>query len=45
MSGGIGAISAGISETVVAVILLVLVLLLGFGAWKLWKLLMVAFRG
>ena len=38
MSGGIGAISAGISETVVAVILLVLVLLLGFGAWKLWKL-------
>jgi hypothetical protein len=45
VAGGIGAVSAGISEQVVLAVVLVLLLLLAFGAWKLWKLLMVALRG
>jgi hypothetical protein len=38
-SGGIGAVSFGVSE---ALILLVLVLLVGFGVWKVAKLLWAA---
>ena len=41
-SGGLGAVSNGISETVVGLVILVLVL---FGAWKLAKLLWVALSG
>jgi hypothetical protein len=35
MSGGIGAVSAGIAEWVVLVVVLVVLGLLAFGAWKL----------
>ena len=35
MSGGIGAVSAGIAEWVVLAVGLVLLVLLAFGAWKL----------
>ena len=45
MSGGIGAVSAGIAEPVVLAVVLLLLVLLAFGAWKLWKLLMIAFKG
>ena len=45
MSGGIGAVSAGISEQIVEAVVLLLLLLLAFGAWKLWRLLMVVFKG
>jgi len=45
VSGGIGAVSAGIAEQIVLAVVLLLLLLLAFGAWKLWKLLMVALRG
>ena len=45
MGGGIGAVSAGISELIVEVVVLLLLPLLAFGAWKLWKLLMIAFKG
>ena len=41
MSGGIGAVSAGVSERLVEMIVLVLLLLLAMGAWRLLKLLMV----
>ena len=40
MSGGIGAVSAGISEWVVEALGLVLLVLLVFGGWKLLKLLL-----
>ena len=45
MSGGMGAVSAGVSETIVEVAVLVLLLLLAFGAWKVVKLLIVVFKG
>jgi uncharacterized membrane protein YtjA (UPF0391 family) len=45
MSGGIGAVSAGIAEPLVETVVVLLLLLLAFGAWKLWKLLMIAFKG
>jgi len=45
MSGGIGAISVGLSEMIVEVVVLLLGVLLAFGAWKLWKLLIVVFKG
>jgi hypothetical protein len=45
MSGGIGAVSAGIAEPIVLAVVLLLLALLAFGAWKLWKLLMVVLRG
>ena len=45
VSDGIGAVSAGISEQIVLVVVLLLLLLLAFGAWKLWKLLIVVFKG
>ena len=44
-SGGMGAVSFGISETVVEVVVLLLLVLLAFGAWKVVKLLLVAFKG
>lgn len=44
-SGGIGAVSFGISEAVVEVVVLLLLVLLAFGAWKVVKLLLVAFKG
>jgi HNH endonuclease len=45
MSGGIGAVSAGISEMVLLAVIALLVALFAFGAWKLVKLLLVAFKG
>jgi len=45
MSGGIGAVSAAIAEPIVIPVVLLLLVLVAFGAWKLWKLLMVAFKG
>ena len=45
MSGGMGAVSAGISETIVEVAILILLLLLALGAWKLLKLLIVVLKG
>ena len=41
-SGGIGAVSAGISEPVVWLLIALVVALLAFGIWKLVKLLWVA---
>ena len=45
MSGGIGAVSAGIAEPIVLAVVLLLLVLVAFGGGKLWKLLMVAFKG
>ena len=45
MSGGIGAVSAGISEIVVLAVVPLLLLLFAFGTWKLVKLLMTALKG
>lgn len=45
MSGGIGAISAGFSEMIVEGVILLFLLLCGFAAWKIVKLLIVAFKG
>ena len=41
-SGGLGAVSAGISESVVWLLIVLVVALLAFGIWKLVKLLWVA---
>jgi hypothetical protein len=40
-SGGLGAVSAGISESVVWLLIALVVALLAFGIWKLVKLLWV----
>lgn len=40
-SGGLGAVSAGISESVVWLLIALVVALLAFGVWKLVKLLWV----
>lgn len=45
MSGGIGAVSAGISEWVVVAVGFVVLVLLVLGGWKLAKLLMLALKG
>jgi hypothetical protein len=41
-SGGLGAVSFGVSETVVEIFLLGLAALVVFGVWKLVKLLLLA---
>jgi hypothetical protein len=45
MSGGIGAVSAGISEWLVLTVCGLLLLVVAFGAWKLVKLLIIAAKG
>ena len=44
-SGGIGAVSIGLSEPFVVILLLAVVVVVGFGVWKLAKLLWAAFSG
>jgi hypothetical protein len=44
-SGGIGAVSIGISDPIVLIVLIVLAVLVVFGGWKLWKLVMAAIAG
>ena len=44
-SGGIGAVSSGISEPIVLIILIVLAVLVAFGGWKLLKLVLAAIAG
>ena len=44
-SGGLGAVSVGISESVVVLVLAGLVLLALFGGWKLAKLIWAALSG
>jgi hypothetical protein len=45
MGGGIGAVSAGIAEPIVEVVVLLLLLLFAFGAWKLVKLVLILLKG
>jgi hypothetical protein len=42
-SGGIGAVSIGLSETVIGLVILVNILVVLFGLWKLAKLLWAEF--
>ena len=42
-SGGLGAVSVGVSETVIGLVILVAILIVLFGLWKLAKLLWAAF--
>jgi hypothetical protein len=42
-SGGLGAVSVGVSETVIGLVILVAILIVLFGLWKLAKLLAAAF--
>ncbi len=44
-SGGIGAVSIGIAEPVVLLVILAVLVLLGFGLWKLVKLLLAVSGG
>ena len=44
-SGGLGAVSAGISEPIVLIILVVLAVLVAFVGWKLLKLILAAIAG
>ena len=44
-SGGIGAVSIGISEPIVLILLIVLAVLVAFGGWKLLKLILAAISG
>jgi hypothetical protein len=44
-SGGFGAVSAGLSEPVVLIVLIVVVLLVAFAGWKLVKLILAAIAG
>ena len=44
-SGGIGAVSVGIGEPIVLGLLILIALVLVFGAWKLVKLLFAAIGG
>ena len=44
-SGGLGAVSIGISEPLVLIVLVVAVLLVGFVGWKLVKLILAAIAG
>lgn len=43
-SGGIGAVSVGISGPLLLLVILVVAVLLGFGVWKLIKLLLAVSR-
>ena len=45
MSGGIGAMSAGIAEPIVLAVVFLLLVLLAFGAWKLVKLVLMLLNG
>ena len=44
-SGGLGAVSIGISEPIVLIVLVVAVLLVGLAGWKLVKLILAAIAG
>jgi Tfp pilus assembly protein PilX len=44
-SGGLGAVSAGISHSIVLIILVVVGLLVAFVGWKLLKLILAAIAG
>jgi hypothetical protein len=44
-SGGVGAVSIGISEPLVLIILIVAALFVGFVGWKLLKLILAAISG
>ena len=44
-SGGLGAVSIGISEPIVLIILIVAGILVAFVGWKLVKLILAAFAG
>ena len=44
-SGGFGAVSIGISEPIVLIILVALVLIVAFVGWKLVKLILAALAG
>ena len=44
-SGGFGAVSVGISEPIVLIILVALVLIVAFVGWKLVKLILAALAG
>ena len=44
-SGGLGAVSIGISEPMVVIILVAVVLLVAFVGWKLVKLILAALAG
>jgi hypothetical protein len=44
-SGGLGAVSAGISEPIVLIVLIVVGLLVAFVGWKLLKLILAAIAG
>ena len=44
-SGGLGAVSAGLSEPVVLIVLIAVVLLVAFAGWKLVKLILAALAG
>ena len=44
-SGGLGAVSVGISEPIVLIILIVVGLLVAFVGWKLLKLILAAISG
>jgi hypothetical protein len=44
-SGGLGAVSIGISEPIVLILLIVAVLLVAFVGWKLVKLILAAIAG
>lgn len=45
MSGGIGAVSAGLSETIVEAIVILLVLVVAFVGWKLLKVALTLLKG
>ena len=45
MSGGIGAVSFGIADSLVLAVFGLLLLVIAFGAWKLVKLFTIAFNG
>jgi len=44
-SGGFGAVSAGISEPIVLILLVVLAVVVAFAGWKLVKLILAAIAG
>jgi hypothetical protein len=44
-SGGFGAVSAGISEPIILILLVVLAVIVGFVGWKLLKLILAAIAG
>ena len=44
-SGGLGAVSIGISEPIVLILFVVLAVVVAFGGWKLLKLILAAIAG